>query len=93
MAEKFLSKNQSSTTAQSIYLPKLKGLLYKRVDKDKLNVIGGLFMQLRNTWLNSFVSKNLQWSTIHEFTKIDRFTIKNGSIKMKSMESRGFTYN
>ena len=27
-------------------------------------------MQLRYMWLNSFVSKNLQWSTIHEFTKM-----------------------
>ena len=52
---------------------KLKGLLYKRVVL--LNVKGGLFMQLPNTLLNSFVSKNLRWSTIYEFTQIDRLAI------------------
>ena len=54
----------------------LKSLLYERVDKDKLNVIGGLFMQLRYTWFNSFVSKNLQWSTIHESLKLIGLPLK-----------------
>ena len=60
---------------RSIYSPNLKGLLYKRVDKDKTNGIGRLYMQLRYLWLNSFVSKN-QYSTIHEFTKIERLADK-----------------
>ena len=55
---------------------KFNRLLYKQVDKDKLNVIGRPFMELRYMWLNSFVSKNLQQSTIHEFTKIDSLAIK-----------------
>ena len=33
-------------------------------------------MQLHYTWLNSFVSKNLQWSTIHEFTKLIGLPLK-----------------
>ena len=53
---------------QSMNSPKWTGLLFKQVDKDKLNVIGMPFMQLRYMWLNSFVSKSLQWSKIHEFT-------------------------
>ena len=58
---------------QSIYSPKLKGLLYKRVDKDKMNGIGRLYIQLRYPWLNSFLSKNM-WNTVHEFTKLERLT-------------------
>ena len=41
-----------------------------------LNVIGGLFMQLRYTWLDSFVSKNLQWSTIRESQKLIGSSLK-----------------
>ena len=50
-----LSKNNFS--------PKLKGLLHERVNKDKINGIGRLYMQsqLRYQWLNCLVSKN-QWS-------------------------------
>ena len=51
---------------QSIYSSKLKGLLYERVDKDKMNGISRLYMQFRYPWLNSFVSKN-KLSTMHEF--------------------------
>ena len=51
----FLEKNQWSTIVQSIYSPKLKGLLYKRVDKDKMNGTRRLYIQLRYPWLNSFV--------------------------------------
>ena len=50
-------------------------LKFKEVDKDKTNGIGRLYMQLRYLWLNSFVSKN-QYSTIHEFTKIERLADK-----------------
>ena len=44
-----------SYVVQSICSPKLKGLLYKRIDKDKMNGIGRLYIQLRYPWLNSFV--------------------------------------
>ena len=70
----FLEKKISGVV-RSIYSPNLKGLLYKRVDKDKTNGIGRLYMQLRYLWLNSFVSKN-QYSTIHEFIKIERLADK-----------------
>ena len=46
------------TRVQSIYSPKLKGLLYKLVDKDKINGIDRLYMQLRYSWSNCFVSNN-----------------------------------
>ena len=36
----FRKRNQWSTIVQSIYSPKVKGLLYKRVDKDKINETG-----------------------------------------------------
>ena len=41
----------------SIYSAKLKGLLNKQLHKDKMNGIGGLYMQLRYSWLNSFLRK------------------------------------
>ena len=44
-----------STDSETIHSPKLKGLLYKRVDKDKMNGIGRLYIQLRYPWLDSFV--------------------------------------
>ena len=37
--------------------PKLKGSLIKRLDKDEMNGIERLHMQLTYSWLNSFVSK------------------------------------
>ena len=57
MAERTVSleNNQWSTIVQSIYSSKLKGLLYKRVDKDKANGRGRLYIQLRYPWLNSIV--------------------------------------
>ena len=40
MAEQFPSeKNQWSTIVQSIYSPKLKGLLYKQLDRDEVNAV------------------------------------------------------
>ena len=33
-------------------------------------------MQLSYTWLNSFVGKNLQWGTIHEFSKTEGSPLK-----------------
>ena len=59
----------------SVYSPKLKRLLDKWVDKDKMNGIGRLYMQLRYLSLNTFVSKNLQ-STIYELTKIEMLADK-----------------
>ena len=73
MIEQFFGKKISGV--QSIYSPKLKGLLYKRVDKDKMTGIDRPYLRLRYLWLDSFVSKN-QWSTIHEFTKSERLTDK-----------------
>ena len=41
----------------TIYLfAKIKGLLHKRVNKDKMNELGRPYIQLRYPWLNSFVS-------------------------------------
>ena len=37
--------------------PKLKGSLIKRLNKDKMNGIERLHMQLGYSWLNSFVRK------------------------------------
>ena len=48
MVEQVFQKKVSGV--QSIYLPKLKGLLYKWVDKDKMNSIGRLYYLLTN-WL------------------------------------------
>ena len=45
--------------------PKLKGSLIKRLDKDYMNGIERLHMQLSYSWLNSFVRKN-QESTLDE---------------------------
>ena len=73
MVEQFLRKRISGI--QSIYSPKLKGFLYEQVDKDKVNGIGRLYMQLRYPWLNSFLSKNQQ-STIHQLTKTERLAMK-----------------
>ena len=55
----------------SIYSSKLKSLLNKQLDKDKLNGIYRVYMQLSYSWLNSFVRKNQQ-SEIHLFTEIER---------------------
>ena len=41
----------------SIYSSKLKGLLNRQIDKDKLNGIYRVYMQLSYSWLNSFVRK------------------------------------
>ena len=53
MVEQLFKKNINGV--QSIYSPKLKGLLYKRLDR--VNRIGRLYKQLRYPWLSIFVSK------------------------------------
>ena len=58
----------------SNYSSKLKCLLNKKVDKDKLNGIWRVHMQLSYSWSNSFVKKN-QWSEIRLFTKIEWLAI------------------
>ena len=37
--------------------PKVKGSLIKRLDKDEMNGIEWLHMQLSHSWLNNFVRK------------------------------------
>ena len=44
---------------------KLNGLLHKQLDRDEMNAIGRLYMQLSYSWFNSFVRKN-QESTMNE---------------------------
>ena len=43
----------------SIYSSKLKGLLNKQLDKDKLNGIYRVCLQLSYSWLNDFVRKKI----------------------------------
>ena len=45
-ANKLFIRKKQYSTLQSIFSPKLKGLLYKRVNKDELNGIVRLYMQL-----------------------------------------------
>ena len=54
---------------------KLKGSLVNWLDKDEMNGVRMLDMQLSYSWLNSFV-RNHQQSAIHEFTKIERLPDK-----------------
>ena len=45
--------------------PKLKGSLIERLEKDEMNEIERLHIQLSFLWLNSFVRKNVrnvQWA-------------------------------
>ena len=61
---------------KSIYSAKLNSLLYKELDRDEMNAIGRLYMQLSYLWLNNFLFKKSQWSTVHFLTKIERFPYK-----------------
>ena len=46
--------------------PKLKDSLIKRLNKDPINGIERLHMQLSYSWLNSFVRKKKQGNTMDE---------------------------
>ena len=46
--------------------PKLKGLLIGRLDKDEMNGIERLHMQISYSWLDSFVGTKNQESTMEE---------------------------
>ena len=56
---------KTCSAVQSMSSPKLIGSPLKRLNKDKMNGIGRLHMQLRYSLLNNFVGKN-QESTMDE---------------------------
>ena len=52
-----IQSSEMHKSQMSSYSLKLKGLLNKQSDKDKLKGIYRVYMQLSYSWLNSFVSK------------------------------------